>query len=230
MKISVIIPVFNEEKYINSCLKSLYLQDQKANEIIIIDNNCTDRTINIAKKFKNIKIIKETTQGMTPARNKGFNQAKGDIFIKCDADTEFPNNFISEIKKAFSISKTSVGLTTPVYFGDLIGARKMPWLFFLYLYIPKLIIGDYPLNGPGYAITKKVWKKVKNKICLDDSKVHEDIDLSFHIKKYGRIYFLKHVFIKSSGRRIINNPSSFFGEYLSRFIKMLPSHWLSNIF
>jgi len=225
MKISVIISVYNEEKYIKACLDSLIRQEEKPDEIIVVDNNCTDKTINIVKKYPEIIIIKEKKQGMTPPRNAGFNRAKGDILIKCDADTEFPTDLIKEIKLAFLNNPNYVGLTTPVYFGDLIGARKLPWLYYIYMLIPKLIIGNYPLNGPGYAITKNVWNKVKSEICLDDKKIHEDIDLSFHIKKYGKIFFLKKCLIKASGRRIKKNPQSFFGEYQIRFIKMLPSHW-----
>ena len=225
MKTSVIISVYNEEKYIKNCLFSILKQDEKPDEIIVVDNNCTDNTIKIVKKIPGITVIKEKTKGMTPARNAGFNYAKGDILVKCDADSEFPKNLIKEIKLAFINNPKHVGLTTPVYFGDLIGVRKMPWLYYIYLFIPKLIIGDYPLNGPGYAITKKVWNLVKSEVCLDDKKVHEDIDLSFHIKKYGRIFLLKKCLTNSSGRRIKTNPQSFFGEYQIRFIKMLPTHW-----
>lgn len=225
MKISVIISVYNEEKYIKNCLFSILKQDEKPDEIIVVDNNCTDNTVDIVKKIPGIIIIKEKKQGMTPARNAGFNYAKGDILVKCDADSEFPINLIKEIKRAFTKNPNYVGVTTPVYFGDLIGARELPWLYYIYMLIPKLIIGNYPLNGPGYAITKNVWNKVKSEICLDDKKVHEDIDMSFHIKKYGRIFFLKKCFIKASARRLKDNPQSFFGEYQIRFIKMLPSHW-----
>lgn len=224
MKTSVIISVLNEEKYIEKCLTCLTNQTEKADEIIVVDNNCTDKTITIVKKYKNIKIIKEEIQGMTSARNTGFNIAKGDILIKCDADTEFPPDLIKEIKSSFTNNPKCVGLTTPVYFGDIM-IKKMSWLYYVYLFIPMLIIGDYPLNGSGYAVTKKVWDKVKNVICLDDTKVHEDIDLSFHIKKYGKIFLLKKYPIKASARRIKENPQSFFGEYHWRFIRMLPSHW-----
>lgn len=225
MKVSVIISVYNEEKYIKACLNSLMKQEEKPDEIIVVNNNCTDNTISIVEKFKNIKIIKEEVQGMTPARNTGFNHAKGDILIKGDADTEFPTDLVKEIKLAFINNPNCAGLTTPVYFGDLIATRKMPWLYYIHMLIPKLIIGDYPLSGPGYAITKEVWNKVKSEVCLDDKKVHEDIDLSFHIKKYGKIFFLKKCLIKASARRLKDNPQSFFGEYQLRFIKMLSNHW-----
>ena len=56
MKVSVVIPVYNEEKYIKNCLESLMKQEEKPDEIIVVDNNCTDETINIVKKYNGIKI------------------------------------------------------------------------------------------------------------------------------------------------------------------------------
>ena len=74
------------------------------------------------------------------------------------------------------------------------------------------------------AVRKNVWEKIRNEVCLDDKKVHEDIDLSIHIKKYGNIFLNKNVIVKISGRRIRYNLLSFFVEYPLRLIKMLKSH------
>jgi len=228
MKISVVIPVYNEEKYINNCLDSLMKQEEKPDEIIVVDNNCTDQTIFIVKKYKNIKIIKEKKQGITPARNVGFNAASGDILIKCDADSILPADWVKTIKKILSADNSIMAITQPVIFYDIPLFGKMTGfmigLFYVYLFIPRLFIGSYPLVGPALIITKKAWNQVKNEVCLDDKLVHEDIDLSFHIKKYGKIYLNKSSVVKSSGRRIKHNPFSFFGEYIFRFFKMLRSH------
>ncbi|PIP14796.1 hypothetical protein COW98_04655 [Candidatus Roizmanbacteria bacterium CG22_combo_CG10-13_8_21_14_all_35_9] len=228
MKVSIIIPVYNEEKFIENCLDSLMKQTEKPDEIIVVDNNCTDRTINIVKKYPEIKIIREEEQGITHARNAGFNKAIGDIIARCDADSILSNNWIKTIKKIFSLNKSVVAITQPVIFYDipLFGEMTtfMVALFYIYLLIPRLFIGAYPLVGPALAITKKAWTQVKNEVCLDDRLVHEDIDLSFHIKKYGKIYLNKDAIVKASGRRVKHNPWSFFGEYIFRFFKMLKNH------
>lgn len=51
LRVSVVIPVYNEEKYIEKCLAALFSQKVKADEIIVVDNNCTDRTIDIVKNL-----------------------------------------------------------------------------------------------------------------------------------------------------------------------------------
>lgn len=224
MKVSVVIPVYNEEKYIKNCLDSLVKQVEKPDEIIVVDNNSTDRTIEIVKKYRNIRIIKETIQGMTSARNAGFNQVKYEIIVKCDADSTLSSDWIKNIKNDFSRDSSIVAVSMPIKLNDigLIGQSTIP--FYIYMLIPTLMTGFYYLIGPGYAIKKAVWSKIKNEICLDDKEVHEDIDISFHLKKHGKIFHDGKNAVSSSARRIVNNPFSFFGEYIYRFFKMYWNH------
>lgn len=224
MKISVVIPVYNEENLIKNCLDSLARQDDKPDEIIIVDNNCNDNTIKLVKKYKDIKIIREKEQGMIPARNAGFNKAENEIIAKCDADTILPLNWIKNIKNNFSKDFSLVGISMPIRISDVPIVGRSTILFYIYMLVPRLMIGVYPFMGPSYAIKKTVWNKVKNRICLDEKAVHEDIDLCLHIRKYGKIYHDGNIIVASSARRIINNPLSFFGEYNIRFFKMLYSH------
>ncbi len=222
MKLSIVVPVFNEEKYISSCLDSLQNQKVKPDEIIIVDNNCTDKTIQIAKKHKTT-IIKEKKQGMIYARNAGFNFAHGDILARCDADTILPKNWIKKIKENFKDNKTDA-LACMVMFYDHWLLKKSDFFTKLYFKLMKLLFKHETLAGPGMALTKKVWEKVKNEVCLDDKKVHEDIDLSIHIAKYGQIKFDPNLITYASARRIKNNPLSFFIEYPIRLIRTINTH------
>lgn len=224
MRVSVVIPVYNEESRIKNCLDSLMKQDDKPDEIIVVDNNSTDNTVSIVKKYKNIKIINEKNQGITPARNKGFNTAKYEIIARCDADSVLPDNWIKQIREVFSKNKNVVGFTNPIVFYDLPVIVKSSLPSDIFYYLSKAIIGIPTLIGPSLGITKKAWMKVKKEICLDDKKVHEDIDLAIHLKKYGDIFFEPNVIVQISGRRIKYNPTSFFIEYPLRLIRMLKSH------
>ncbi len=223
MKISVVIPVYNEEKCIKNCLDSLMNQEEKPDEIIVVDNNCTDKTVSIAKSYK-IRIVQEKKQGIIPARNTGFDSVTGDIIARCDADTILPPDWIKNIKNSFLKDKSIVAVSTPVLVHDIKFGNKFTFLFYLYMFIPKLFIGYYPLLGPSMAIKKTVWDKIKKELCTDPKKVHEDLDISFHIKKYGKVYHDRKNLALTSGRRIKNNPLSFFGEYTLRFFKMLKNH------
>jgi len=219
MVISVIIPAHNEEKYIEKCLFSLEKQVEKPDEIIVVDNNCRDKTIAIAKKFR-VKIVKEKRQGIAFARNKGFDCAKGDIIVRCDADTIVPPDWIKKIKTNFQKHKIDA-LTGSVIFYDL--PLKTPIFANVYMDIMKTALkGNNTLNGFNMAIKKNIWKKVRKKVCLDSNKVHEDVDLAIQIGKAGGVIAVdKNLVVKSSGRRIVKKPYSFFAEYPIKLVKTL---------
>ena len=75
MKVSVVIPAYNEEKYIVDCLKALSNQTIAPDEVIVVDNNSTDKTASLARQA-GAKVITVLEPGITPARTAGFNAAK----------------------------------------------------------------------------------------------------------------------------------------------------------
>jgi glycosyltransferase involved in cell wall biosynthesis len=221
MKISIIIPVYNEEKYIKKCLDSLLNQIEKPDEIIIVDNNCTDKTISIVKKYP-VKIVAEKKQGIVFARNKGFNIATGDILARCDADSVLPHDWVKKIKENFTKNKIN-GLTGPIIFYDL--PFKTSFYSILYMKIMRFLQNGETLLGPNMAITKKIWEKIKNKVCVNEKMIHEDIDISLHIKDVGgKIKYDYKLIAFISGRRIKKKPQSFFIEYPIRLIKNIYFH------
>lgn len=224
MRVSVVIPAYNEEKYIKKCLKSLEAQEVKPDEIIVVDNNCTDRTITIAKKFK-VRIVKEKNQGMIFARNRGFNTAKYEIIARCDADTILPPDWIRRIKNNFKRNKI-IALTGPAYFYDVSippKKRKVDLVYPTFLRPTKLIQKHETLFGANMAIRKSVWEKVKDEVCLDDSQVHEDMDLAFHINPLGKIRYSRSLKVGISARRFKKDPKSWV-EYPVRWVKTMKSH------
>lgn len=90
IKISVIVPIYNKEKYIKKLLESLLNQSLKKIEIILIDDGSNDKSEEICKKFEKqdvrIKYVKIENQGVSIARNQGLDIAKGEYCIFIDAD------------------------------------------------------------------------------------------------------------------------------------------------
>ncbi len=87
MKISVIIPTYNREKFIEKAINSVLAQSVKPYEVIIIDDGSTDETFNLLKKYKNkIKLLTQKNTGVSSARNLGIKVADGEWIALLDSD------------------------------------------------------------------------------------------------------------------------------------------------
>lgn len=102
MKYSVIIPVYNVEKYIDRCLKSVISQNYDDLEIIVVDNGSTDRSGSIcdiyANEYANISVYHIENHGVGPARNFGLAKAKGEFIYFVDADDYLVGNLFSDVE------------------------------------------------------------------------------------------------------------------------------------
>lgn len=221
MKIAVIVLAYNEEKYLPLCLQGIKDQTEKPDEVIVVNNNSKDKTVEIAKSF-GAKVVNEKKQGMTYARNKGFNSSTADILARVDADTIIKPNWVKRAKKQFE-SNNIVGLSGPIEFYDFLHTKKFSKKVLstfqktLYFRSSKTLLGFDVLMGSNMVVTKKAWNKIKNDVCTNDKDYHEDMDLSIHISKVGKIIFDKDFVAKISARRFLN--VSAHPDYLVRFVK-----------
>lgn len=97
-KVSIIIPVYNSEKYISKCLDSVLNQTYKNIEIIVINDGSKDNSINILKeyekKYKRIVLIDKQNEGVSKTRNLGINKATGDFIMFVDNDDYIDKDYI----------------------------------------------------------------------------------------------------------------------------------------
>lgn len=110
--ISVIVPVYNAESYLELCLNSLTNQEYTAIEILVIDDGSTDNSLNIASelaiKDSRIRCIHTENGGVAKARNIGLENCKGDYITFVDADDYVSPSFISILYQTLIYGKTSV--------------------------------------------------------------------------------------------------------------------------
>ena len=203
-------------------MDSVKCQVEKPDEIIVVDNNSTDNTVNIAKKY-NVRLLKEKKQGITPARNKGYDSAKYEIIARCDADSILPPDWIKKIKDNFKNHHIDA-LTGPGDVYDLVPGKSLSYKAY-FDFVKKIQHGKETLWGPNMAITKLMWNKVKKELCFDDKKVHEDIDLALHIlRNKGKIYRDNSLIVKMSSRRLKFKPLSLLIEYPYRMMRTYKCH------
>jgi glycosyltransferase involved in cell wall biosynthesis len=227
IKISVIIPAFNEEKFLGNCLLSLKEQDFKDFEIIVVDNNSTDKTREIAKQF-GVILVPEKKQGVAFARNKGAKIAKGEILVFTDADTILPKNWLSRIKEEFERDKELIafGGSCQFYSGPISARLASKFLLKPFLFLDKFFSGGFNLMGCNMAIKKEAFFEVGG--FNENLKLNEDVEISYRLRKMGKVKFDPNFKVKTSGRRfryglifgVINYaPATIFRWFFKRFDK-----------
>lgn len=126
MKVSVVVPVYNEEKYIGTCLRSLANQTQKPFEIIVVDDGSDDNSkLEIKKSFRHFKstinliYLKQKHSGPSKARNLGAKKAQGDILLFPDADMKFDRQYLKKLTQPIWAGKAQATFTKEEYVANL---------------------------------------------------------------------------------------------------------------
>jgi glycosyltransferase involved in cell wall biosynthesis len=203
MTISIIIPVFNEEAQIEGCLQSIAEQTVLPDEVIVVDNNCTDKTIELASKFPFVKVINEKKQGRAHARNAGFNAAKGVIIGRIDADSRLEKHWVERVKKHFNDNDELVGLTGlgKTAYLPFVNSLKSTLFCRSYYWFVHTKFRTITMWGANMALRKSAWSTVADKVVNDDLLVHEDQDVSLWIAATGgKITQTEDVLIYTNGQ------------------------------
>ena len=192
-KISIIIPTYNSEKYIEYSVLSIFKQKYKNYEIIVCDNKSKDKTISILKKLskkKNflIKIFIRKDKGVADALNYGFRKAKGDIICWLNSDDLFNHEFVfSNINKAFQNN-----LKKSYLVGNFLNINKFNKVIkFFYSFIPSKKMKNifyYNQIFTGSFFFKKNVLKSFGKFNLKYKYAFEYEIIIHALKKYEGIY------------------------------------------
>ena len=100
-KFSIIIPVYNVEKYIKKCLDSVFNQTYDDYEVIVVNDGTKDNSMEIVKNY-DVKVIYQENQGLSMARNNGVKKAKGEYLLFLDSDDYWEKETLEEIESVLS--------------------------------------------------------------------------------------------------------------------------------
>ena len=112
MKFSIIVPIYNTEKYLSECIESILAQTYKDIEIILVNDgskgNADEICKNYEKKDTRIKYFSKENEGVAIARNYGISKASGDYIFCVDSDDTISETFIEELSNAFESSNCDI--------------------------------------------------------------------------------------------------------------------------
>ena len=209
--ISVLIPAYNEENYLEPCLKSVLRQSlsPKLYEIVVIDNNSTDRTAEIVRKYSpRVKLVREKKQGVVFARIRGVEKSRGEIIAFTDADCLAPKNWLSKKLQQFQENPQIVGVGGPFLFPSPSPLGKM---------VEKISFYSYPFLKVIPCANLSFKKKAYFQCGGFNPKINiaEEADLSLKLQKIGVVVNDKHNPIWTSPRRLLSSNQIIFGlKYL----------------
>ncbi|HHT9129652.1 MAG TPA: glycosyltransferase family 2 protein [Candidatus Brocadiaceae bacterium] len=198
--VSVVIPAYNEEQYLTRSLQSMVNQEFQNFELIVVNNNSTDKTAEIAERF-GAKVIFESQRGVGYARQAGFLEAKGEIIATTDADTILPQNWLSRIVNEFEKDEKLVafgGLYT-LYSGTRTARFTISRFIRPAWTLDRIFSRGWGLPGVNFSVRKEAFLKVggfKSELSLG-----EDAEISRRLKKVGKVLLDPHFLVQTSGRR-----------------------------
>lgn len=183
-KISIIVPVFNVEKYLPKCIESLVKQTYKNIEILLINDGSQDNSLNICKEWEKkdgrIKVFSQRNQGLSEARNTGIKNAKGNYICFVDSDDLVLSDFIEilyylikkygcEIAQVNFIEKTDdeiekkINIEKQIFNEKILSSRDM---------IKGLTTNDHKKN---VIVCNKIYKKeLFENLSFKNGKIYED--------------------------------------------------------
>lgn len=203
LKVSVIIPIRNEEKYIEKCIESILIQDfnKSEMEVIFIDGISEDNTVKIINHYINtyshFKVLSNQNKTTPCALNIGICNAKGKYIIRMDAHSEYPSNYISKCIYYIEHKEAdNVGCLV-----ETVGEGKIGKSI-AYVLSSKFGVGNskFRTNAKsGYVDTVPFGtfrKELFNKIGLFDERLERNQDSEFNnriIKNGGKIYLFNEI-------------------------------------
>jgi glycosyltransferase involved in cell wall biosynthesis len=226
MKISVIIPAYNEEKYLSKTLEAILAQDYLDFEVIVVDNASTDKTAEIARLFPKVKVVSESRKGTMWACERGRKEATGEIIVRMDADCLPEKDWLAKGSAFFKDDKV-VGVSGPYDYYD---AEKLFRYFSVHfqkiLYSLANILVRAMKNG-GVMIGGNSFMRANtlaNAGGFNTSFIFygDDTDTAIRLSRHGRIVFNSTLVMKTSSRRFKKEgATSLTARYIFHFFKVI---------
>jgi glycosyltransferase involved in cell wall biosynthesis len=210
LPISFVVPAYNEEALIGSCLASIQEEIARTGcraEIIVVNNNSTDKTRRIVSSIPGIIIVDELTRGVVQARQAGCLVARGKLIANIDADTMLPPGWLELALEEFERTPGLVALSGPFIHYDMSkSVRLIAAAFYRVAFcssrLVRFLTGTGSIMQGGNFIVSKTALEVANAFNPNFRFYGEDTELARRLNKIGVVKFSFALTAFSSGRRL----------------------------
>ena len=210
MRLSFVIPAYNEQAYLPDCLESILKQTRGSDvetEIIVVNNASTDNTRAVALSFPGVQVVDEPRKGLTHARQAGFLACQGDLIANVDADSRLPAGWLDKVLAEFKEQPDMLALSGPLVYFDLSPTQSvLVWVFY------SLAFMTYALNrwvlrvgsmvqGGNFVVARQGLERIGG-FNLAISFYGEDTDIARRLSEVGKVRFTFALKMLSSARRL----------------------------
>ncbi len=210
MKISFIIPAYNEEKTLGICLEAIQhalKQVTVPHEIIVVNNASTDKTAVVARSVAGVMVIDEPQKGIVWARRAGSLVATGDLLANIDADTMMPEDWVKKVLQEFKQDPELLALSGPHIFYDVSRFTALTSHFFYIVgyafdQICKLFNAGAMLQGGNFILRREAYERIGGYNTAIEFWA-EDVDIGRRVNKIGKVKWTFKLPMKASGRRFV---------------------------
>lgn len=210
MKISFVIPAYNEERRLPQCLAAVereLLRTPCDAEVIVVNNASTDRTGEVARAYAWVRVVDEPRKGLVRARHAGLAAATGELIANIDADTMPPEGWLATVLAEFSKDEGLAALSGPFIYHDLSAShRALTRIFYIFGYLSHLVNQHIFRSGAmlqgGNFIVRKTHLEQAGGFDTSIEFYGEDTDVARRISKVGRVKWTFQLPMYASGRRL----------------------------
>ena len=210
MRLSFVVPAYNEETYLPACLESILKQTQELGdsvEIIVVNNASTDRTREVALRFPGVRVVDEPRKGLTFARQAGLAVSKGELIANVDSDSRLTDGWVKRVLLEFAEDPKMVALSGPFVYYDLTPIQRVSVrifyaaAFLVYALNRWILRAGSMLQGGNFVLRRDALEKIGG-FNTSIAFYGEDTDIACRMNRVGRVKFTFDLKMYSSARRL----------------------------
>jgi glycosyltransferase involved in cell wall biosynthesis len=229
MLVSVVIPARNDAAMLAVALDALARQtglpEWVGVEVVVVDNGSTDATAQVARDA-GARVIAEPVPGIPQAASAGYDAAEGDLIARIDADSICPPGWLARAVAVFAHDdELSVLTGSGEFYGsnELVHRIGKAWYLGGMYWSMTTYLGHPPIFGSNFVMRRGVWTELRAEVHRSQRTIHDDLDLSLHIKPWMTVRYDPDFVVQISARPF----SSFSGlrRRVSWVLPTLRNHW-----